>query len=259
MMVRAAFRIEDSGQLLSCLLNPEQLVFRRAAGVRNRRSIGGALAAARATHQPLQFTGGGTTELVLDLLFDVSLHTGPTPLREGVIDLTRPLWTLAESARLNEGAFKPPIVRFFWGTVWNFPAVVVSAAERFENFDSSGSPRRSWLRLRLIQVNEPDVGVARPTMPLEGLPAVRQGEAEEEPPFGDFPLPGDLGPGDEPTTEDDGSTLPGQRLDVLAEAYLGDASRWREIAEANGIDDPLHVDPARVLRIPRGSTGGGAA
>jgi hypothetical protein len=253
MMVRAAFRVEETGQLISCLLNPAELVFRRVAGVKNRRSVGGALVATRSAYQPLHFVGSGTTELVLDLLFDTSLHTGETPLREGVIDLTKPLWTLAERARLSEGAFKPPIVRFFWGTVWNFPAVVVAAAERFESFDESGAPRRSWLRLRLVRVEEPEVGLADPGIPLENVPPVTTGE--EGPPVGDFVLPGGM-PG-VPLLDGQGEAadpeMPGQRLDVLAQVHLGDPARWREIAAENNIDDPLTVDPARVLRMPSGS------
>jgi hypothetical protein len=256
MMERAAFRIEETGQLITCLLNPEQLVFRRVAGLKSWRTVGGALAASRSAYQPLHFVGGGTTELVLDLLFDVSLHTGTVPLREGVVDLTRPLWTLAEQARVDDGAFTPPVVRFFWGTVWNFPAVVVAAAERFESFDSSGTPRRSWLRLRLVRVEEPDVDTLHPVIPLENVPPVATGD-EEEGAVGDFPLPEET-PADEEDEGEPDENTPGQRLDVLAEVHLGDSSRWREIADENDIADPLHVDPSRVLRMPSEDGGGDA-
>ena len=37
-MERAAFLIEDTNQRLECLLNPESLVVRRVAGVRDRLS-----------------------------------------------------------------------------------------------------------------------------------------------------------------------------------------------------------------------------
>ena len=46
----------------------------------------------------------------------------------------------------------------------------------------------------------------------------------------------------------------------LAAAYLGDPALWREIARANGIDDPLDVQPGRTLVIPpRGRAAGGRA
>ena len=38
----------------------------------------------------------------------------------------------------------------------------------------------------------------------------------------------------------------------LAATYLGDPRRWREIAEANGIDDPLRLVPGAALVMPGG-------
>src|SRR6185436_21110791 len=73
LMERAAFLIEDSGARIPCLLNPASVVMRRVAGIRPRFSIGGPLTGAGLGDSPLHFTGGGTTEITMDLLFDVSL------------------------------------------------------------------------------------------------------------------------------------------------------------------------------------------
>src|SRR4030067_1490373 len=96
-MERAAFVIEDTNQRLECLLNPESLVVRRVAGVRSRASLGGKLTGARLAEDPLLYTGGGRTELELDLLFDVNL-AGSSVASEDVRALTAPLWNLAENA-----------------------------------------------------------------------------------------------------------------------------------------------------------------
>jgi hypothetical protein len=153
-MERVAFLIEDTGERIGCLLNPASFAVRRHAGVHSRRSLGGQLSGAGLTDDPLLFTGGGYTELQLDLLFDVSL-SGPPPTSTDVRDFTGPLSRLAENASAPDRYGRPPLVRFVWGKSWNVPGVVAAVAERFEQFDSGGTPQRSWLRMRLVRVTEP--------------------------------------------------------------------------------------------------------
>src|SRR5258708_5977543 len=152
-MERVTFLVEATGVRLPCLLNPETLVVRRLAGVRPLRSAAGALAGAALADDPLLHTGGGRTELDLDLLFDVTLGGG-TVATDDVRDLTGPLWSLVENAAGHDGRWRTPTVRFVWGKSWNVPGVLVAAAERLENFTPHGTARRSWLRLRLWRVAE---------------------------------------------------------------------------------------------------------
>src|SRR5688500_15063738 len=100
-MERVAFLIEPGGQRLACLLNPETVVMRRHAGVRRRRSVGGPLTGAGLSDDPLLYTGGGLTELRLDLLFDVSV-AGSTVTSEDVRELTGPFWRMAENSGGDE-------------------------------------------------------------------------------------------------------------------------------------------------------------
>jgi hypothetical protein len=151
---RVAFLTEETNERLSCLLNPESLVLRRVAGVQPRRTAAGQLTLDGLLDDPLLYTGGGRTELDLDLLFDV--HLGGSTITTGdVRDLTSPLWALAENAIPVTGRGKPPLVRFIWGKSWNIPAVVVAVAERLEYFTPAGVPQRSWLRMRLVRAAEP--------------------------------------------------------------------------------------------------------
>lgn len=223
-MERVAFLLESTGERLRCLLNPQQLTIRRVAGVRPRAGV-----FAGAPDDLLLFTGGGTTELKLELLFDVTLP-GSTIRSEDVRDLTQPLWRLAENGEVAEGFARPPRVRFVWGKAWNVPGVVASVAERLEHFTAGGTPRRSWLRIRLLRTVEPP-GAAPPAraelpLPSAGVELVGSGGAPSE------------------------QGAPGDRLDQLAQRYYGDPSLWRLIAAANEIDDPLHVPGGTVLRIP---------
>ncbi|GAB3936445.1 hypothetical protein GCM10027614_12960 [Micromonospora vulcania] len=152
-MERVAFLIDSSGERVDCLLNPETVQVTRLAGVRQRGVAGGQLTGSGLADDPLVFTGGGRTELVLDLLFDVDFveaQVRPSDVRV----LTRPLWMLAENSAAEHGWLRPPLVRLVWGKTWNVPGVIIAVAERFDAFTGTGSPRRSWLRLKLVRAAE---------------------------------------------------------------------------------------------------------
>lgn len=242
-MERVTFLIEENNQRFSCLLNPETLVIRRAAGLQTRRSAGGKLTGGGLNDDPLIFTGGGRTELEMDLLFDISLATPPDVIQD-VRDLTGPLWQLTEnSASGVYGA--PPLVRFIWGKSWNIPGMVTALSERLEYFTSDGTPQRSWLRMRLVRVNEP---VAQETPSVPPLP-----EIETPSPLDTATLPG-VEPEEITETIEatggDGAQGEGVRLDLIAFEVFGDASYWRLIAAYNGIADPMNVPSGTILRIP---------
>jgi hypothetical protein len=240
-MERVAFLIEPEGTRLGALLNPETLVMRRTAGVRPRRAPGGLLTGVGLTDDPLLFTGGGTTELELQLLFDVTL-AGSTVTSEDVRDLTRPLWQLAENAHAEDGYGRPSLMRVVWGKVLNMSCVVASVAERLEHFTLTGSPRRSWLSLRLLRVEEDVAWQAEaPRVPTDGITAESVAAGLPPESFDNLPIIGGPEPGS------------GQRLDEIAWERYRDPSMWRLIASLNGIDDPMHLDTGTVLRLPPAS------
>ncbi|MEO8286264.1 MAG: hypothetical protein ABI670_07480 [Chloroflexota bacterium] len=254
-MERVAFLIEETGERIGCLLNPDHLVLRRSAGVQARRSAGGMLTGAGLADDPLLYTGGGTTELDLLLLFDVTL-VGSSIETSDVRSLTGPLWNLAENASISGrtgGNTGPRIVRFVWGKSWNIPGVLTSVAERLEQFTAEGVPQRSWLRLRLLRVNEP-----LPQQPsasaLPGGAESVQGILENVSPDENQLL----------AHEVTGDGEQGERLDELAARYFGDSSLWRLLAAFNNIADPMDLPPGTVLRIPplpgtgQGTSGGTA-
>ncbi|MDX6705728.1 MAG: hypothetical protein QOI48_1574, partial [Solirubrobacteraceae bacterium] len=43
----------------------------------------------------------------------------------------------------------------------------------------------------------------------------------------------------------------GDSLASIAYQAYGDATQWRTIAQANGIDDPLRLRSGRTLSVPR--------
>jgi hypothetical protein len=230
---RVAFLIDDTGERIDCLVNPESFDVRRLAGVRVRSSSGGQVIGAAAADDPLLVTGGGRTELVLDLLFDIDLVEAsrrPADVRE----LTHRLWTLTENGSRRSGVPGPPLVRLVWGKSWNVPGVVVAVSERFDAISLTGSPRRSWLRLKLVRLADastpvpvtyeetltPDAGAAPAA--VEAVQAVGDGQGR---------------PG-------------AARIDLLAAEALGDPTRWRLLAAHNGLADPFDIPPATVLAVP---------
>ena len=190
-MEKVALLIDGTGQRIRCLLNPETLVLRRTAGIEARSTAGGQLTGAGLSDQPLLFTGGGVTEIELDLLFDVSL-AGSSIQSDNVRDLTRPLWDLAEN-RGEGDEQRPPQVRFLWGKVWDIPAVVMAVAERLEHFSPSGAPRRAWLRLLLRRVNDAGLESPAPVLSLPGEQARLPGATGSDSGLRMHPIVGGLG------------------------------------------------------------------
>jgi hypothetical protein len=234
---RVAFVVDATGERMDCLLNPETLEVRRLAGVRPRATAAGRLVGAGLADDPLLFTGGGHTELVLDLVFDLGLVESAT-VPDDVRAITGRLWQLAENSSQQYGGVRPPLVRLVWGKAWNLPGVIAAISERFDAFDAYGAPRRSWLRLKLVRVAEPADVAAR------SFDAELAAAAEAAP----VPTPGGavqaIGDG---RTEPDFS---GVRFDLLAADAIGNPFRGRLLAEHNAIANPLSVPPGTVLSAP---------
>lgn len=244
-MERVAFLLEPSGERIGALLNPETLVMRRTAGLRPRRALAGGLAGGAPKDEPLLFTGAGTTEILLELLFDVSL-LGSSVQTEDVRDLTQPLWRLAENSVAEGGFGRPPRVRLVWGKRLNEPAVVASIAERLEHFTSSGAPRRSWVRMRLVRVEEALSETTEAPLVAPGLTPEQVTEQLSPESFEAHEVLGAGGsPGQPPVA--------GQRLDEIAHQFYGDPTLWRLVAALNGIDDPMRVPAGTVLQLPSAS------
>lgn len=234
-MERVAFLIEATGERVGAMLNPESLTFRRWAGVRPQRLASGTVAGSGAD-DPLVLTGGGTTELELDLLFDVDIQ-GSTIATENVRDLTAPLWAMSERTGRRSA---PAPVRFVWGKAWNLLVVVAAAAERLEEFNAGGVPRRSWLRLRLLRVDDDTVDDARRTAP--GLP--------RRPDAGRTTGERTTGSPASSRAAEEITVLASDRLDLIAARHYGDPGAWKGIAAYNDLDDPQSLATGTVLRLP---------
>lgn len=242
-MERVAFLIEETGERVACLLNPESVVIRRTAGVRPRHSIGGGLSGTELADDALLFTGGGRTEMLFNLLFDVSLAEANLQVKD-VRDLTSPLWKLAENSGASKTYGEPPRVRFVWGKSWNIPGVIAAVSEHLDYFDMTGIPLRSWLRMRFLRVVEPleettakapPLSLTGETTPEQFAQAVRN---LSETAGGDVKIH---------------TYASGERLDHLVRqqyGFYGHPALWRLIAAYNNVSDPLNISPGTILQFP---------
>jgi hypothetical protein len=247
-MERVTFIVSASGDRIGCWLNPEHLVQRRHAGVRRPWAGSGPVTGNLLSDDVLLHTGGGRTEMDLDLLFDTQLENEGKPAGSALITdvrvATRQLWDLAENNTNRRDEARIDTVRMIWGKTVSYLAVVVSVSERLERFDSSGRPSRSFLRLRLRRVPDPAPPPVDPV--TSGLPSNEQlGAIAESAAPREFHTA--LGAG----MADDGSLVGGERLDELASRYYGNRPwLWRLIAEANGLDDAPFAPAGAPLIIP---------
>lgn len=245
-MENVAFLIEETGEHLSCLLNPESLVMTRTAGVETRRSSGGRLTGTGLADDPLLFTGGGRTELQLELLFDVDLAPTAVPVQD-VRQMTRPIWQLAENSAEASRRRRPPLACLAWGTAWFVPGIVTEVAERFDRFGPDGSPLRSWMKLKFVRVGTAADELGGENYELaQRLPPVDV----TAPAVGSVPV---LGDGTSLTDSEGVPAVHPGDLGLLSTAAFGTPLLWKELLGYNGVEDPFHfVGPLSVPPLGEG-------
>jgi hypothetical protein len=160
-----------------------------------------------------EFGGGMPMTYKLSLLLDSSLD-GPD---QSIKDQANKLM-----GAMHGNGTAPKFIEFSWGSVKLPKAAPVSISIRYALFRPNGEPVRAFVDLELAQA-EPSSPAGKAQNPttraITGLRAI---------------------------TVHDGDSLPS----IAYQAY-GDATRWRVIAQANGIDNPMHLRRGTALTIPR--------
>ena len=211
-LVKATIRNLDTDQKVECLFNPTEYAFSKSVGWSETGERGGNV-------PTLEFTGGEPATLSLKLFFD----TGDTGA-DVRTKYTNALWDLAMVNRQKldpvTGKGRPPRCTFEWGTAWSFEAVVTSISTNFTMFQEDGTPTRATVDLSLKQAKDPGKFPAQnPTS--GGIAGHKRHVVQQR-----------------------------ESLDLIAAQEYGQASHWRHIAEANGIDDPMRLRPGMVLVLP---------
>jgi nucleoid-associated protein YgaU len=208
-----AYLLTEGGDEIPCLFNPSELTVSKSNSWDAGQSKG-------RNAPELRFQAGQSATLSLSLTFDttrdgtdVTEHTGK------LLDLMKADPNLpGGDASRNSG--RPPWVEFHWGKLHSFRAVVEKLQLRFTYFASDGMPLRAKVDLSLKQFkDEAELPLQNPTSSTPSVHTVH-------------------------------TLLPGETLDRIAARHYQDPNRWRLIADANGIIDPLDIPSGTTLILP---------
>jgi hypothetical protein len=211
-LTKAELRTETK-QVIKCLFNPAEVTVAKS----NSWQAG----EAKGTNAPkLRFQGGQSATLTVTLMLDTTdTGTDVTEHTNKLLDLMKVDKALP-GADAKRNSARPPWVEFHWGTLHSFKAVVERLTLRFTYFSSGGMPLRAKADLGLKQWDDEETRpLQNPTSHASSLHSVH-------------------------------TVMTGETLDRIAARYYRDATRWRLIADANGIVDPLDLPVGRPITIP---------
>ena len=220
----------DGDKPIVALFNPGELSFSRSVNWEEKKV---AVQAYGATWSDAtqQFVAVAPETLTLELFFDtyesrdgVSLTAliAPTnPFATGdASDVTVHTGRVADLALPDFDLHRPPVCWLTWGSNVLFRGVLTQLDQRLTMFLADGTPVRATLTCTFVELfTRAHSGVVR-----------------------------------EPQSADVAKTRVvrrGDTLSAIAAQEYRDATKWRVIARANGIVDPLSLVPGTVLAIPK--------
>lgn len=212
--LQKAYLETETGDRISCMFNPARFSF--SAGNRwESDEVPGKASPV------MRFAGGQGGSFSLNLVFDTTGEgKAVTIYTNKLLKLLEVDKTLASYDRQRNSG-RPPWVKFHWGThLHTFKAVITTMNVTFTYFSSEGLPLRATVDVSLDQY-EPDANWG-PQNPTSGTPRPARTHQVQV----------------------------GDSLDRIAAKYYGNSTRWRDIAEANGVSDPLDLRPGTLLSIP---------
>ena len=212
--VEKAFLEIENGERLPCLFNPAQLEISRS------NSWAGESLPGRGVPR-LRYSGARPGTMAVELFFDTTNDGSAVTKYTGKILALMEIDTSLPGANDATHNARPPYVTFHWGDLHSYKAVIAHLDLTFTYFSSAGTPLRATLKLVLRQY-EPSTAFG-PQNPTSGTPRPHRVHRVQ----------------------------PGETLDRISARYYGDSTRWRALAVANGIEDPLALAPGTMLSIPR--------
>ncbi len=169
--------------------------------------------AAKCNTPEQQFLGSDPSPLTLELFFDTydSLEVNKSDVRK----YTKQLFALT----LAQGAKKrPPVCRLVWKEVF-FIGVLTQLDRQYTMFLEDGKPVRATAKCTFMRWKTKEEDSYEQNLPPDNVSKVSL-------------------------------VKPGDTLSSIAAKEYGDSNKWREIANANGIENPLTLSPGKSLVLP---------
>lgn len=180
----------------------------------------------------LQFVRGQSETMTFDLFFDTT-EDGTGDNATSVTTLTDKFYQLI---KIDSATHAPSVCRFSWGGP-NFPGshfennwasqkrengfdcLVESVRQRFTMFSPNGVPLRATLTVSLREYKT--LATQLQQLRLMSPDHTRTHIVQR-----------------------------GETINKIADQYYDDSTRWRDIADANALLDPLALEPGTVLELP---------
>ncbi|MFI7434124.1 CIS tube protein [Micromonospora haikouensis] len=162
-----------------------------------------------------EFTGSDPAKLTLEMFFDAT-----ATMDSSVVKRVEALFgcCVPTDASRQQKKGSPPWVVFHWGGMVGFPAFVASVNAKYTLFTPGGTPVRALCTVTLEEISGEQPG----QNPTSGSREARDVHV----------------------------VVAGDTLHSVAQHAYGRSGLWREIAEANDIDDPMRLRPGTVLLVP---------
>ena len=217
----------DSGDSIEVLYNPASYV--------QRRSVEYAQTSLLNSDAPIvQFQSGGAETLSFELFFDTmsaGMEVGGglldrllitansvLPTSSNLVDVRKYTSKVYNLMFVDEDEHRPPELGIEWSSL-QFKGFLSSCTQTFIKFSEDGTPTRAKLQCTFIESRDLDEV------------------------FGKNPL-------NSPDTTKYRTVRQGDSLWAMAANEYGEAAQWREIASANGIDNPRRLRSGDTLVVP---------
>lgn len=218
-LVKAQFIIEreGAGETIEVLFNPSEYQLSSQVNYADQTVPG-------LNSSVVQFISGQSDQLSMTLHLDTysAAHQIPagdaTYTRKDPQDVREIVRQFLSMLDVDGQLHTPPIVTFAWGSM-TFRGVMDALQHTYTMFTESGIPVRARLEVSMRAVREP--GKDLRSQPRES-----------------------------PDRSKQRVLIGGTQLWHMAAQEYGDPARWREIARANGIDNPKVLPAGRSLRVP---------
>lgn len=167
----------------------------------------------------VSYNGQSETMLNMELFFD----TGPVLTASGkdnksATDVSDKVKKIEELVYVKGKLHAPPMVRFVWGSL-SFKGVVTEVTSTFTKFTESGMPIQARVSLSITAYH-------------------KQRDESRKSPF------------ESPDRTKCRMVREDYSIWDMAKNEYGDISKWKVIARANNISNPLEIPPGTIVKIP---------